>query len=126
MIYLKYSDALRIIDLHLPGIAVRDVGLLQSALSRPQSEYGGVAVYPDLESKGAASVQSIVGNHPLIDGNKRLGLICLIIFLSLNGYRLEATNDEAYDFIIAIASSDMREFDDIVEWIRTRLSRVIS
>lgn len=118
MIYLNQSDIERILEIHLPGIQIRDTGLIESALARPQASYGGQESYPSLEGKAAALVQSIVGNHPLIDGNKRLGLISLIVFLGFNGFKLDATNDEAYDFIIAIASSQMKQVEEMEAWIR--------
>jgi death-on-curing protein len=122
MIYLNTADISRILEKHLPGMGIRDDGLIESALARPQASFAGHESYPTIELKAAALVQSIVGNHPLIDGNKRLGLICLIVFLGFNGFRLDATNDDAYDFIIAIASSQMRDLETIAEWITQHIA----
>ena len=82
----------------LPGdVGVRDHGLLQSALGRPQATAFGSDAYPELEEKAAALLHSLANNHALVDGNKRLALAGTIAFLGVNGRRLTLTNDEAYD-----------------------------
>ncbi|MDH6180366.1 death-on-curing protein [Microbacteriaceae bacterium SG_E_30_P1] len=105
MIYLDLEDLLHIARRTLEAEpVVRDLGLLESAAARPSATLFGKDAYPDLETKAAALTQSIVNNHALVDGNKRLGLATLFTFLGINGARLRWTNDEAYDFIIAISS----------------------
>ncbi|NNG18223.1 type II toxin-antitoxin system death-on-curing family toxin [Naumannella sp. ID2617S] len=99
-------------------VGVRDAGLLESAAARPQTSLFGQDAYPDLVTKAAALTQSIVGNHALVDGNKRLGLGALIAFLGINGHTLTWSNDEAYDFIIAIADGSMTEVDEIAARLR--------
>ncbi len=83
--------------------AIRDVGLLQSAAARPGTSVFGADAYPDLATKAAALLESIVRNHALVDGNKRLGWLALVLLLGLNGVRLDVDDDEAYDLIIGIA-----------------------
>jgi death-on-curing protein len=90
--------------------AVRDVGLLESALARPQASAFGEEAYPRLHEKAAALLHSLARNHALVDGNKRLALAATIAFYGMNGVRLTATNDEAYDLVIAVASG---ELDDV-------------
>jgi len=86
---------------------VRDIGLLGSAVARPQTSVFGEDAYPDVFSKAAALLQSIVNNHPLVDGNKRLGWLATAVFLELNDVKAsEATNDDVYDFVIWVASSN--------------------
>ena len=86
---------------------VRDIGLLGSAVARPQTSVFGEDAYPDVFSKAAALLQSIVNNHPLVDGNKRLGWLATAVFLELNDVKAsEATNDDVYDFAIWVASSN--------------------
>ncbi len=86
---------------------VRDIGLLGSAVARPQTSVFGEDAYPDVFSKVAALLQSIVNNHPLVDGNKRLGWLATAVFLELNDVKAsEATNDDVYDFVIWVASSN--------------------
>lgn len=86
-------------------------GLLEAAAARPQASAFGVDAYPSLHEKAAALLDSIVRNHALVDGNKRLGLAAVIAFYGLNGRRLTMSNDEAYDLVIAVASD---QFDDVV------------
>lgn len=86
---------------------VRDIGLLGSAVARPQTSVFGEDAYPDVFSKAAALLQSIVNNHPVVDGNKRLGWLATAVFLELNDVKAsEATNDDVYDFVIWVASSN--------------------
>lgn len=119
MIYLDYGDLLHIARRALGGEpSVRDQGLLESALARPQAAPFGREAYPSLEEKAAALTHSLVKNHGLFDGNKRLGLAALIAFLGMNGWRLSWTNDEAYDVIIAIADGRLDEIEGIAERIR--------
>ncbi|MBU3688906.1 MAG: hypothetical protein B7C54_00785 [Acidimicrobiales bacterium mtb01] len=97
---------------------IRDVGLLGSAVARPQTSVFGEDAYPDVHSKAAALLQSIVNNHPLVDGNKRLGWLATAVFLELNGVRASsATNDEVFDFVIWVTSSNP-ELDAIVHRLR--------
>ena len=108
MIYLDLEDILHIARRTLGADpVVRDLGLLDSAAARPSATLFGTDAYPDLVTKAAALTQSIVSNHALVDGNKRLGLATLITFLGVNGARLTWSNDEAYDFIIAISSGEL-------------------
>ena len=83
-----------------PG--VRDQGLLESALSRPrhQLEYGE----PSIPRLAASYAFGISRNHPFLDGNKRAGLICALVFLGLNGYRLDAGEDELTDLVMGVAA----------------------
>jgi death on curing protein len=100
---------------------VRDVGLLGSAVARPQTTVFGEDAYPDLWMKAAALLQSIVNNHALIDGNKRLGWLSTAVFLDINGVNIAAAaNDAVYDFVIAIAS----EHHDL-DWIASGLQRLV-
>ena len=99
---------------------VRDLGLLESARLRPQTVLYGVETYPLIAQKAATCLESIVRNHPLIDGNKRLGWASALTFLTMNGQRIATNDDEAFDFVTAIASGELA-FDGIVEWINSRL-----
>lgn len=89
---------------------VRDYGLLESALARPQTSAFGQDAYPGIHEKAAALLHSLARNHALIDGNKRLALAATIAFYGMNGMRLTLTNDEAYDLIVDVASGRL---DDI-------------
>ena len=87
---------------------LRDLGLLDSAAHRPQTELIGHEAYPSLDEKAAVLLESIVTNHPLVDGNKRLGWLSVVVFYGLNGEALEAPDDDAYDLVIAVASGQLR------------------
>lgn len=104
--FLTLEDLLALVgDLEVGPI--RDIGLLDSAAHRPQASLFGVDAYPTLDDKGSALLQSIVGHHPLIDGNKRLGWLALYVFFEMNGVVLDVNDDEAYDFVIDVASGGL-------------------
>lgn len=85
---------------------IRDAGLLGSAVARPQTTIALDDAYPTIWLKAAALLQSIVGSHALIDGNKRLGWLATAVFLEINDASVAtATNGEVYDLVMAIASS---------------------
>lgn len=84
---------------------IRDLGLLGSAVARPQTTAFGDDAYPDIWTKAAALLQSIVTNHALIDGNKRLGWLSTAVFLEINGIEVSrASNDDVYDLVIEVAA----------------------
>jgi death on curing protein len=86
---------------------IRDVGLLGSAAARPQMSVGGEDAYPDLWTKAAALLQSIVKNHALVDGNKRLGWMATAVFLELNGVSpTQASNDDVYELVMKVAAGE--------------------
>jgi death-on-curing protein len=100
---------------------IRDVGLLGSAAARPQTTVFGQDAYPDLIEKAAALLQSIVNNHPLVDGNKRLGWLSTAVFLEINGVAASGiANDAVYDLVIWVASTNP-ELNEIVERLRALL-----
>ena len=116
MIHLTIDEALHVARRTLgDGVALRDVGLLEAAVARPAASVGGRDAYPTLVEKAAALVHSVVRNHALVDGNKRLGLMLLIVFLGVNGRRLTASNDQAHDFIVLIADGRLDAVGDIAE-----------
>ena len=85
------------------GPQIRDLGLLESAAARPRTTLFGADAYPDLATKVAALLESIVRNHALVDGNKRLGWLALVLVLALDGTRLDVADDEAYDLVVGVA-----------------------
>lgn len=119
MIYLNLPELLHIAQRALGGeAAVRDHGLLQSALSRPQATAFESEAYPSLEEKSAALLHSLTRNHALMDGNKRLALAATIAFLGVNGKRLTISNDQAYEMIMAVASGDLDDVSAIANYLR--------
>jgi death-on-curing protein len=98
---------------------IRDLGLLGSAAARPQATAFGEDAYPDLWTKAAALLQSVVGNHALVDGNKRLGWLATAVFLEINGVPVtHASNDAVYDLVIGVASSK-QDVDQIAADLRS-------
>lgn len=87
---------------------VRDLGLLGSAAARPQASAFGVDAYADVWTKAAALLHSVVNNHALVDGNKRLGWLATAVFVELNGHPLtQASNDDVYDLVIEVAATEL-------------------
>lgn len=119
MIFLDLEDLLHIARRTLGGDPdVRDYGLLEAALARPQASVLGEDAYPDLPAKAAALLHSLARNHALIDGNKRLTLAATIAFLGVNGQRLTLTNDEAYELVMAAATGQVDDVSDIATALR--------
>jgi death on curing protein len=98
---------------------VRDYGLLESALARPQATTFGSDAYSGLDAKAAALLHSLARNHALIDGSKRLALAAIIAFYGVNGRRLTLTNDEAYELIMNVAEGKLDSVDDITAVLAT-------
>jgi death-on-curing protein len=99
------------------GHGLRDLGMLLSAIGRPQATFDGKDLYPDLFSKTAALMESLVRNHPFVDGNKRTAITSAALFLRMNGYRLIVENEEMVWFTLACAQSQL-SFDEIVDWFK--------
>lgn len=89
---------------------VRDFGLLESALARPQASPFGEDAYPSIHDKAAALLHSLARHHGLVDGNKGLALAATIAFYGVNGMRLALTNDRAYELVVDVASGRL---DDV-------------
>ncbi|MGD2164199.1 MAG: type II toxin-antitoxin system death-on-curing family toxin [Anaerolineae bacterium] len=83
---------------------LRDPGLLESAVARPQASFESEDLYPDLWTKAAALLHSLIKNHPFVDGNKRTAVTATGIFLELNGQRLTASNQEVVRFVATMAA----------------------
>jgi death on curing protein len=97
---------------------IRDFGLLGSAAARPQTSVFGEDAYPDLITMAAALLQSIVNNHALVDGNKRLGWLATAVFLELNEVGAsDASNDDVYDLVVWVAATNP-DLDDITARLR--------
>lgn len=120
--YLSLDEAMRIAEAAIGGAPeVRDIGLIESALARPQASAFGDDAYPTLDEKAAALLQSLVLNHGLVDGNKRLGFSCASVFLTINGMPLNLDDKtEAYDLVIAVATSELSDVVGIAARMRRR------
>jgi death on curing protein len=104
--YLSLEDLLSLVAASGTG-PVRDIGLLDSAGHRPRAGLFGQEAYPTLAGKAAALMHSLAGNHALVDGNKRLALLATTVFLRINGYRLDLTDDEAFDLTVSVAAGEL-------------------
>lgn len=104
--YLTLEDALILIEDLAVG-PVRDLGLLDSALHRPTATLWGRDAYATTDEKAAALLDSLVRNHPLVDGNKRLGWLATLVFLDINGHWIEAPDDDAYQLVMAVAAGEL-------------------
>ena len=100
---------------------IKDDGLLDSALKAPFQTYDGQELYPTVVGKIVRLGYGLITNHPFVDGNKRIGALALLTLLELNGYRIEATDQELTDIIIGVASGQRSE-DDLNSWVINRIS----
>ncbi len=101
-----------------PSVAVRDPGLLAAAAGRPAAAFAGQEAYPNLVDKAAALLHSLVRNHALLDGNKRLAWLATYVLLDLNGVLLEAPDEDAFDLVMR-AAAGQADATEIAEVLRT-------
>lgn len=99
-------------------VGVRDYGLIESALARPQASVFGHDAYPDIHLKAAALFQSLARNHALIDGNKRSAWVACLTFLGINSHWVSASDDEHFDFVLDVATGKTAELDEIADQLR--------
>ncbi len=104
--YLELEDVLILVEDLRVG-PLNDIGLLDAAVHRPRASVFGEDAYPPLMEKAAVLLESVVRNHALVDGNKRLGWLATVVFLGLNGVAIEAPDDDAYDMVGALASGSI-------------------
>ncbi|HUS07797.1 MAG TPA: type II toxin-antitoxin system death-on-curing family toxin [Bryobacteraceae bacterium] len=97
---------------------IRDQGLLEAALFRPQTGY-----YADLIEEAAALWESLAQNHPFIDGNKRTAFAATYTFLAINGARLTADAEETYAFVAGLYEANQFSFDKLVPWLRSHVTQ---
>lgn len=95
---------------------IRDEGLLDSALSAPFQSFDSTDVYPSLQQKAARLCFGLVKNHPFVDGNKRIGVHVMLVFLALNGVELSYTQTELSDIILQVAASK-KDDSELLEWL---------
>jgi death on curing protein len=118
-----YLSVAQVLFLHMRLIeetggahGIRDLGLLQAAVARPQATLGRAELYASLPEKAAALMHSLILNHPMIDGNKRLAIAAAGIFLALNGRPLTATNADLEAFTLRVAQGGIG-VDEITTWL---------
>jgi death on curing protein len=96
---------------------VRDLGLLESAVARPQATFDGADLYPDLYQKAAALMASLAQNHPFVDGNKRTAITSAAMFLRQNGRKLQTTNEELERFTLQVVD-ERPSLHEIAVWFQ--------
>ena len=123
---MNYLTAEQILFIHYRLIeetggshGIRDITLLQSAIARPQAIFANNDLYPDIFTKAAALMHSIIKNHPFVDGNKRTGTVAAGLFLELNGYHLNAKNKDLESFALKAAVSRI-SLSEIADWLRRK------
>lgn len=99
-------------------LVVRDYGLLESALARPQSTVFGADAYPDPWTKAAALLHPLARNHALVDGDKRPAWAATAVFLGVNGHRVSTGNDEVVDLVLAVAAGERDDVAPIAARLR--------
>jgi len=118
--YLSLDEALaihaRLLEQFGGAAGVRDLGSLESALFRPQTGY-----YRDLAEMAAALFESLLMNHPFVDGNKRAAFFTCDIFLRLNGWKLDVEAEDAHSFLIGLLERGECDFQRLLPWIRRAL-----
>ena len=120
---MRYLTAEQVLFLHARLITetggshgLHDLGLLQSAIARPQASFEGMNLYPDLFTQAAALLDSLARNHPFVDGNKRTAIAAVALFLRCNGHVLTATNDGVLTFTLSVARGEVT-LADMTDWL---------
>jgi death-on-curing protein len=121
-----YLTAEQVLFIHARLIAetggshgIRDLPRLESATARPQASFDGKELYPDIFQKAAALLDSLINNHPFVDGNKRAGIAAAALFLRANGLRLIAENIELEEFTLRVAT-DHPDIPSLADWLHRK------
>jgi death on curing protein len=115
--YITIAEALffhkQLIERYGGATGIRDAGALESALHRPQTGY-----YDTIIDEAAALLESLVQNHPFVDGNKRLAFAVIDVFLRINGYRINANSKEIHDYLIKLFDDQAFDMAHLIPWLR--------
>lgn len=124
---MKFLSAEQVLFIHARVISetggshgLRDIGLLQSAVARPNATFDGEELYSSTFEKAAALMHSLIKNHPFIDGNKRVGVLSAIVFLNNNNIIIEARNDDLINFTLSVVND--LQLNQIAEWFEKHQS----
>ncbi len=101
---------------------IRNEGALESALSNPFQSFGGEELYPGIEQKAVQLCCGLVKNHAMIDGNKRIGVHAMLVFLALNGWELTYTQKELSDVILELAAGEIKS-EEMLEWVKAHYEK---
>ena len=100
-------------------VGIRDEGMLESALEAPYQGFGGIELYPTILEKAARLGYGLTANHPFVDGNKRIGVYAMLVFLEANGISLNIDDDEIVDISLKIADGSYK-YEDILEILNNK------
>lgn len=102
---------------------IRDLGLIQSALARPQASFGGEDLYPTIFDKAASLFHSLIFNHAFVDGNKRTTMTTTARFLYINGYELKVNDKELIDFPLKVENEHL-SLEEIKKWLEKHIKKI--
>ncbi len=111
------------IELYGGSFGIRDIGLLQSAISRPQASFGGTDLYPTIFDKAAALFHSLIFNHAFVDGNKRTTMTTTARFLAVNGYSVEVSQREFVEFPLRVENKHL-SLGEITVWLKKNSKKI--
>lgn len=127
---MKYLTPQQVLAIHDQAVrrfggshGIRDTGLIESAVARPQASYAGKDLYQGIFNKAAALLQSLLKNHPFVDGNKRTALSSAGIFLKMNGYNLQNTHSEEVKFAIRVDNEHLN-LEEISSWLKKNSKKI--
>ncbi|MBI2442323.1 MAG: type II toxin-antitoxin system death-on-curing family toxin [Candidatus Levybacteria bacterium] len=127
VVYLTLDSLIAIHDSMIEeyggSFGIRDLGLIQSALARPQSSFGGEDLYQDIFSKAAALFHSLLFNHAFVDGNKRTSMVVTARFLAVNGYELDVSQKEFVAFPLRAENTHL-DFEEIALWFKKHSKKI--
>lgn len=125
--YLSIEEVLFIHDQAVKrfggSFGIRDTGLIESALARPQASFDGIDLYPNILDKAAALLQSLLKNHPFVDGNKRTALSSAGLFLKINGWQMVNAHQEEVEFAVSVDNEHL-SLDQISTWLKEHSVKV--
>lgn len=126
VIYITLDEVLAIhddmIERYGGSFGIRDLGLIQSAIARPQASFGGEDLYPTIIDKAAALFHSLIFNHAFADGNKRTSLTSTARFLHLNGCGLKADEKELINFPLRVENKHL-DIEEIAKWLKVHVKK---
>lgn len=102
------------------SVGIKDEGLLASAIEAPYQTFDGIDLFPSMLEKAVRLGYGLVSNHPFIDGNKRIGILVMMVFLELNGFQIDFTDDEVIEMAMGVASRKYN-YDDLLAIISAKL-----
>lgn len=127
---MKYLTPQQVLLVHSRAIKrfggsrrIRDIGLIESAVARPRASFGGKDLYKNIFDKSAALLQSLLKNHPFVDGNKRTALSSAGIFLKINGYKLINTHEQEIAFAVKVDNQNLT-LGQISSWLKKNSRKI--